>query len=115
MPAKDLQWRRENGAGRFSWLLGSLPLPTLANVGEDWKFRGSWNGSHTYFLPTIKWAFLLNDVRVLHGASMSLAPQLWLNIPNPLACSRRGGLKAAPPGADNSRMHCLRFTSLFAD
>jgi hypothetical protein len=38
---------------------------------------------------------------------MSLAPQLWLNIPNPLTCSRRGGLKAAPPGADNSRMRLL--------
>ena len=43
--------------------------------------------------------------RAVHGASMSLAPRLWLNIPNSFACSRRGGLKAALPGADNSRMH----------
>jgi hypothetical protein len=28
---------------------------------------------------------------------MSLAPRLWLNIPNSLACSRRGGLTAAAP------------------
>src|SRR5438128_9433296 len=48
--------------------------------------------------------------RVVHGASMSLTPWLWLNIPNSLACSRRGGLKAALPGADNSRMHCKRNT-----
>jgi hypothetical protein len=45
--------------------------------------------------------------RAVHGASMSLAPRLWLNIPNSLARSRRGGLKAALPGADNSRMYCL--------
>ena len=44
--------------------------------------------------------------RAVHGASMSPAPRLWLNTPNSLACSRRGGLKAALPGADNSRMHC---------
>jgi len=29
------------------------------------------------------------------GALMSLAPRHWLNIPKSLACSRRGGLKAA--------------------
>jgi len=44
--------------------------------------------------------------RAVHGASMPLAPRLWLNIPNTLACSHRSGLKAALPGADNSRMHC---------
>jgi len=43
--------------------------------------------------------------RAVHGASMLLVPQLWLTLPNPLASSRRGGLKAAPPGADSSRMH----------
>ena len=45
--------------------------------------------------------------RAVHGAWMSLAPRLWLNIANSSACSRRGGLKAALPGADNSRIHCL--------
>jgi hypothetical protein len=32
--------------------------------------------------------------RAVHGASMPLAPRLWLNIPNALARSRRIGLKA---------------------
>src|ERR1044071_4703344 len=32
--------------------------------------------------------------RAVHGASMSLARRLWLNIPNALACSRRSGLKS---------------------
>src|SRR5437773_2319840 len=45
--------------------------------------------------------------RAVHGASMSLAPRLWLGTPNSLACSRLSCLKAALPGADNSRMHCI--------
>jgi len=43
--------------------------------------------------------------RAVYGASISLAPRLGLNIPSTLACSHRGGLKAALPGANNSRMH----------
>src|SRR5687768_2443679 len=40
---------------------------------------------------------------------MSLAPRLWLNIPNTLSRSHRSGMKALTaglPGANNSRMHC---------
>ena len=50
--------------------------------------------------------------RAVHGASISLAPWLWLNTPNSLACSRLSGLNAALPGADNSRMHWKKMAVL---